>query len=186
MSPRSGPRSGPEVAAGKERTLVALSLPRNRRFKAWIWSSLVKTRESSASAAKLAPACTTAARTARLAGLGRFARLGQPPASRRRSSRGCRFALSAPGVRFGAAIIGLHDARDERMADDVGGGKPDLGDAFDAAHQRGCLDQPRDDAVRQVDLARIAGDDHLRVLAEAGEKHLHLHRGGILRLVEDD
>ena len=39
---------------------------------------------------------------------------------------------------------------------------------------------------RQVDLARIAGDDHPRVLAEPGEEHLHLHRRGVLRLVEDD
>src|SRR5258708_31619194 len=166
MSPRSGPRSGPEVAAGKERTLVALSLPRNRRFKARIWSSLVKTRENSASAGRSAPACTIAARTARVARLRSLARLGQSPASSRRSSRGGRFALSAPGVRFGAAIIGLPAARGERMADDVGGGKPDLGDAFDAAQQLGCLDQPRDDAVRQVDLARIPADAHLPVPAE--------------------
>ena len=48
------------------------------------------------------------------------------------------------------------------------------------------LDEPGFLAARQVDLGRIAGDDHLRVLAEAGEEHLHLHRGGVLRLVEDD
>ena len=39
-------------------------------------------------------------------------------------------------------------------------------------------------ARRQVDLGRVAGDDHARALAEAGQEHLHLHRGGVLRLVE--
>ena len=83
-------------------------------------------------------------------------------------------------------VIGVDDPADQRMADDVGGGEADLGDAGDAAEQADRLDQARRLAGRQVDLARIAGDDHLRVLAEAGEEHLHLHRRGVLRLVEDD
>ena len=33
---------------------------------------------------------------------------------------------------------------------------------------------------------RVAGDDHPRAFAEAGQKHLHLHRGGVLRLVEQN
>ena len=41
-------------------------------------------------------------------------------------------------------------------------------------------------AARQVDLARIARHHHLRPFADAGEEHLHLHAGGVLRLVEDD
>ena len=49
-----------------------------------------------------------------------------------------------------------------------------------ASARPGCL------AGRQIDLARIAGDDHAAVLAEPGQKHLHLHRCGVLRLVEDD
>ena len=48
------------------------------------------------------------------------------------------------------------------------------------------LDQAGFLAARQIDLGRIAGDDHLGVLAQAGQEHLHLHRGGVLRLVEDD
>ena len=72
------------------------------------------------------------------------------------------------------------------MADDVGRGEPDLGDARDAAEEADRLDQSRGLAGRQVDLARVAGDDHLRVLAEPGEEHLHLHRRGVLRLVEND
>ena len=33
---------------------------------------------------------------------------------------------------------------------------------------------------------RIAGDDHARAFAEPGQEHLHLHRGRVLRLVEQD
>jgi hypothetical protein len=38
---------------------------------------------------------------------------------------------------------------------------------------------------RQVRLRNIAGDDHLRIEAETGQKHLHLLRRGVLRLIED-
>ena len=41
-------------------------------------------------------------------------------------------------------------------------------------------------ARRQVDLARIARDHHLGAFADAGQEHLHLHAGRVLRLVEDD
>ena len=40
--------------------------------------------------------------------------------------------------------------------------------------------------ARKVDLRGVAGDDHLRVVAEAGEKHLHLVFGRVLSLVKDD
>ena len=39
---------------------------------------------------------------------------------------------------------------------------------------------------RQIDLRQVAGDDHPRAFAHAGEKHLHLHRRGVLRFVEND
>ncbi len=39
---------------------------------------------------------------------------------------------------------------------------------------------------RQIGLRRIAGDDHARALAEPGQEHLHLHRGRVLRLVQQD
>ena len=41
-------------------------------------------------------------------------------------------------------------------------------------------------ATGQVNLGDIAGDDHLRTEAQAGQEHLHLLGGGVLRLVEDD
>ena len=39
---------------------------------------------------------------------------------------------------------------------------------------------------REVDLGHVAGDDRLRVEADARQEHLHLLGGGVLRLVEDD
>ena len=40
------------------------------------------------------------------------------------------------------------------------------------------------DAARQVDLGAVAGNDHARALAQPGQEHLHLHGGGVLRLVQ--
>ena len=45
--------------------------------------------------------------------------------------RCCSDALAATGGRGG--VIGLDDAADERMTDDIGGGEANLGDAGDAA-----------------------------------------------------
>ena len=41
-------------------------------------------------------------------------------------------------------------------------------------------------AGRQVDLGDVSGDHGLGPEADAGEEHLHLLGGGVLRLVEDD
>ena len=38
----------------------------------------------------------------------------------------------------------------------------------------------------QVHLGDIAGNDHLRAETQAGQEHLHLFGGGVLRLVKDD
>ena len=40
--------------------------------------------------------------------------------------------------------------------------------------------------ARQVDLGDVARDHHLAGKAHAGQEHLHLFAGGVLRLVEDD
>ncbi len=65
-------------------------------------------------------------------------------------------------------------------------GEHHLADALDAGEQPHRFGKAGGLAGRQVDLARVAGDDHAAVLAEPGEKHLHLHRGRVLRLVEND
>ena len=75
---------------------------------------------------------------------------------------------------------------DQRMADDIGGGEATDGDAVDAVQHTQRLVETRHLAARQVALRRVAGDRHARAFAEAGEEHAHLHRRGVLRLVEDD
>jgi hypothetical protein len=46
--------------------------------------------------------------------------------------------------------------------------------------------QARLHAARQVDLGDVAGDDGGGAEADAGQEHLHLLDGGVLRLVEND
>ena len=41
-------------------------------------------------------------------------------------------------------------------------------------------------ALGEVDLRGVAGNDGFAVRPEAGEEHLHLGAGGVLRLVQDD
>ena len=48
------------------------------------------------------------------------------------------------------------------------------------------INQAGFDISRKVDLAGISIDNHLRVKTKTGQKHLHLHDGGILRFIEDD
>jgi hypothetical protein len=59
-------------------------------------------------------------------------------------------------------------------------------DAGDVAQDARGLERPDCLGARQVDLGDVAGDDHARVVAEAGEEHHHLLGRGVLRLVEDD
>ena len=85
---------------------------------------------------------------------------------------------------MGRALVGGDDAAHEVVADHVHVAEGDAADALDAVEDVDRLHEARPLPRRQVDLAGIAGDDHARVLAEAGQEHLHLHRGGVLRLVE--
>ena len=72
------------------------------------------------------------------------------------------------------------------MAHHVLSGKADMADALHIAQQAGGVHQSRALAFGQVDLRRVAGDHHARAFAKAGEKHFHLRRRAILRLVEND
>src|SRR6185312_971158 len=104
-------------------------------------------------------------------------------------NRGSRFRGNDPvvecsSVRFLRAclVVGAHDAADQGMANDVLVVEARNVDPLDAFEQADRFDEAGFFAARQVDLARIARDDHLGVLAQAGQEHLHLHRGGVLRL----
>jgi hypothetical protein len=58
-------------------------------------------------------------------------------------------------------------------------------DAVDAAQDLEGVREAGALAGGQVVLAGVAGDDRAGAGADAGQEHLHLLRGGVLRLVED-
>ena len=72
------------------------------------------------------------------------------------------------------------------MPDHVARAQLGEGDAVDAAQDAAHHVEAGALPAGEVDLGGVAGDDHLRPEAEAGEEHLHLRRGGVLRFVEDD
>ena len=60
------------------------------------------------------------------------------------------------------------------------------GDAGHAFHRLQRVAHAGAGAGGEIDLGEVAGDDHAGAFAHAGEEHLHLHRGGVLRFVEND
>src|SRR5690606_27053141 len=95
--------------------------------------------------------------------------LRTPPIYRSRNSSAFAFFLLFVGV-----VIGRDDAADEFVAHDIGAGELDLCDFRDPAQERRRLDEAGALPGRQVDLRRIAGDDHVRMLAEPRQEHFHL------------
>ena len=59
-------------------------------------------------------------------------------------------------------------------------------DALDPIEHVDGVEQARLARIGQVYLSDIAGNHRLGVVAHAGQKHLHLLDGGVLRLVHDD
>ena len=191
MSPSMRRTAAWPAAAGNDSTLVGLSMPRQSRLSARIAASSVSTIASSPPGVR--PAAS------RRGGDGARARSPRRRGSASQSGDrrsmsidvGCcgRSRAHALASRVCALAAGR---RLRRCAPPARGGprpravKRDVADALDAVEQLHRLREAGGLARRQVDLARIAGDDHAAVLAEPGEEHLHLHRGGVLRLVEDD
>src|SRR5687767_1295644 len=171
MSPRN-----PRVCAGKDRTSVTLSLPRNWRLSA-------RMRKSETSATQTSPLADAGAI---------FESQGPSPrvAAHFPTVAACREGGSGHATltrRRAAAIgvVGLHDRLHELVTDDVALVEVDERDAVDLADHFHRLHQPRGAAEREIDLRHVTGDDRLRSEAEAGEEHLHLFGRGVLRLVQD-
>src|SRR5215813_11585002 len=83
-------------------------------------------------------------------------------------------------------IVSLDDHLHQLMADDVALVEVDERDSLDAADDALRFHKARLATRRQVDLRHVAGDYGLRPEADARQKHLHLFRGRVLRLVEND
>lgn len=84
------------------------------------------------------------------------------------------------------AVIGLDNARHKLVADHVLRGEVVEADPLDPVKDalgiRGLEVCP----ARQVDLRPVAGDDHAAAAAKARQEHLHLHRRGVLRFIQND
>src|SRR5437660_165502 len=83
-------------------------------------------------------------------------------------------------------LIGTHDALHQMMTHYVALVEVYKGNAIHALEHIHDLQQAAAPGVGQIDLGDIAGDDALRVEPHAGDKHLHLFGGRVLRLVEND
>src|SRR5512144_2352520 len=191
-SGRDSPAIAPgESPAGNDSTLVEESLPRQARFSARISASSVKTMVASQVSCRTGDEAAKAARAARTSASSPTATRSQISAWRATSTSSDDKVGLGPGsamalTPLGRRLIGVDDLADQLAADHVAAGEGDMGDIVDAFENGDGFEQPRILAGRQIDLRRIAGDDHLAALAEPREEHLHLHRRGVLCLIEND
>src|SRR4051812_4092910 len=83
-------------------------------------------------------------------------------------------------------VVGIDDARHQRVAHDVLRGELGEGDAADVGEDAPHFYQPAFLAAREVDLRDVAVHHRLGAEADTREEHLHLLGRGVLRFVEDD
>src|SRR5450432_3582911 len=151
------------LAYGNVSTLVAWSWPRYSRLRAKP-SAMSTTRTvisaGTASAARIQRATSLRASTPRWRTSANWSERRSAGWAGRRRGEGADAAADAgsAALRVGR-VIGLDDARDQRMADDVGRREARRRDALDVAQHALGLDEARDRALGQVDLAGVAGDD---------------------------
>ena len=72
------------------------------------------------------------------------------------------------------------------MAHHVAVFEPDQTHSVDVSDHPEGLDEPAHPARREVVLGDVSGHHGARPVAHAGQEHLHLFRGGVLGLVEND
>ena len=114
-----------------------------------------------------------------VAGVGAFGALGGNARHARASGPGTNDAG------LGGAVVGGDDLANDAVANDIALPEMDERDPFDLAEQLLEVEQARN-GPRDVDLGHVAGHDHLCAEADPGQEHLHLFRGCVLSLVEDD
>src|SRR5262245_12318894 len=103
-------------------------------------------------------------------------RLGLPPAS---------LTAGAPIRALARSLVRVDDVRNDLVSHHVALPEVDEGQTVDPGQDP--LESAEAAAPTwHVDLGGVAGDDDLRAEADAGEEHLHLLRGRVLSLVEDD
>src|SRR5437879_318045 len=109
-----------------------------------------------------------------------------PMAIERARRRPSRRSGSAPFAAAFRALVRGDDVLHEPVANDVALAEAHELDPGDVAQNVLRLFETGKLAGRQIDLRHVAGNDRLRPVSEARQKHLHLLRRRVLRLVEDD
>src|SRR5258706_2670559 len=104
------------------------------------------------------------------------------PGSPRRGTANC----TATSLLVRALLVGIDDARDQRMAHHVLRAELREGDAAHVVQDAPRLDEAALLPAREVDLRHVAVHHRPRAEADARQEHLHLLGRGVLRLVEDD
>ena len=82
--------------------------------------------------------------------------------------------------------VGINDAADQPVTDNIRRGKRVDIDAFDIRQDLQGVLEARWLAARQIHLARIARNHHAAVTAQPRQHHLHLRHGCVLRFIHDD
>src|SRR6266540_3581196 len=187
--PPGGPDAGGSSSIGKASTSVGRCSPRKRAFRPAITvgsTSRMETSDSctpSAFITRRARATRPVSSTVRwFCSLARKTLTGGRPSGR--PPRHARGRPSGPGLVV--AAVGLHDGLHDAVAHHATAGQVDEGEPVDAGEDLAHHVHPGVLTGGQVDLGDVAGDHGLGVQPEPCQEHLHLLRGGVLRLVEDD
>src|SRR5271165_667361 len=210
MSPRRRGRPGAALTAstGNASTLVGISFWRQLRLSTRMTSSSHRTMEISPPVSDVATAARRTAWRKTALALRRAFHSGDSTLmsivsggpARRVAGRlrppgvpdfklGCStgvgsfIALAHPRDLARVVVVGIDNARDQLVPNNIVGGVGDDANSLDVLEQARRFRQARDLPARQINLAGVAGDDHAAVFAQARQKHLHLHRRGVLRLI---
>src|SRR4026208_394837 len=170
MSPRFVLESSP---AGNDKTSVALSIPRNCRFKSRIRRSETKAMVASGVGFWI----TASARSLKVC-------------QRSRSTRTLRCRLTTSIIVCGQAeldiallgvvFVGADDHLHELMTHNVLLGEVNKLDPFQVGKHSFSFNQTASLACRKVDLSHIASNHRFRTKPDTREKHFHLFAGCVL------
>src|SRR5208337_3408825 len=83
-------------------------------------------------------------------------------------------------------VVGANDALHQVMTHHIALVEMHEGESVYALQNLDGFDQTAAARRRQVDLRNVAGDHRFGIKSQAGDKHLHLLGGGVLRLVKND
>ena len=98
-----------------------------------------------------------------------------------------RFGPGVSGARFTPVLlVGGNNALDQRVTNDIATRKLDNSNAFSVPQSTVRFEETGLLVCREVDLRFVPSNDCFGIDTQAGQKHEHLLRRGILRFIKDD